>query len=117
MLKSSCFQSIELKSETVYAAECPKLSVKIESELFKILYNTDAEINIIIKTAVNTARLLIQFNSTMNLRVYDDENYSFVKTYLNVKVNCREVKCYTLIFIVEKVVYNLLLKRSYQIVT
>ena len=59
MLKSNCFQSTELKLKMMYAAECLKLSVKIENKFFDTLYNTDAEINIMIKTAVNVARLFI----------------------------------------------------------
>ena len=101
----------------MYAAECLKLSIKIENEFFNILYDTDAEINVIIKTVVNAVKLSIWFNSTMNLTVYNDRNYLFVKVCLNVKVDCREVKCYISVFIVKKAVYNLLLKRFYQIVT
>ena len=43
----------------MYAVKCLKLLVKIRNEFFNTLYNTDAEINIIIKTAVNTVRLSI----------------------------------------------------------
>ena len=117
MLKSDCFQSTESKSEIVYAAECLKLLIKIENEFFDTLYNTDTEINVMIKTAVNKIKLFIQSDSIMNLMMYDSRNYSFVKICLNIEVNCEEVKYYTLIFIVEKAVYNLLLKRLYQIVT
>ena len=53
----------------------------------------------------------------MNLIVYDNRNYLFIKVCLNIKVDYREVKCYTSIFIIKKAVYNLLLKRSYQILT
>ena len=101
----------------MYAAECLKLSVKIENEFFDALYDTDAEINIIIRTAANAARLFIQSDSIISLTVYDNRNYSFVKVCSNVEVNCRGAKCYTLIFVIKKAVYNLLLKRSYQIVT
>ena len=37
--------------------------------------------------------------------------------YLNVEVNCKKATYYTLVFIVKKVVYKLLLKRSYSVVT
>ena len=116
LLKSDCFQSTELKSEMMYAAECLKLSAKIENEFFDTLYNTDAEINIMIKTAVNAVKLFIQSDSMMDLMMYDDENCLFVKMCLNIEVDCREVKCYTSVFVVEKAVYDLLLKRFYQIV-
>ena len=105
------------KSETVYAAEYSKLSVKIRNEFFNTLYNTNAEINVMIKIAVNIVKLSIQSDSTINLMMYDSENCLFVKVCLNVKINCREAKCYTLIFVIKKAFYDLLLERSYQIVT
>ena len=117
MLKSDCFQSTELKSETVYAAECLKLPIKIENEFFDTLYDTDVKINVIIKTAANTARLSIQSDSMMNLTAYNDGNCLFVRMCSNVEVDCRGVKCYSSVFIVEKAVYDLLLERLYQIVT
>ena len=43
----------------MYAAECLKLSVKIENESFNTLYNTETEINVIIRTAVNIVKLFI----------------------------------------------------------
>ena len=49
--------------------------------------------------------------------MYNSRNCLFIKVYLNIEVNCRKVKYYTSVFVVKKVVYNLLLKRSYQIVT
>ena len=101
----------------MYAAECLKLLIKIENELFDTLYNTDAEINVMIRTAANAARLSIQSNSTMSLMIYDDNNYLFVEACSNIEVDCREAKCYTSAFIVKKAVYDLLLDRSYQIVT
>ena len=102
-----------MKLETVYAAEYLKLLIKIENELFNTLYNTDAEINVIIKTAVNTVKLFIQSDSTMNLMMYDDDNCLFIRMCFNVEVNCRKAKYYTSAFIVEKAVYNLLFNRSY----
>ena len=108
---------MKMKSEMMYAAECLKLSVKIENELFDTLYNTDMKINVMIKTAANTARLSIQSDSTINLMIYDSDNCLFIETCSNVEVDCREVKCYTSAFVVEKAVYDLLLNRSYQIVT
>ena len=101
----------------MYVAECLKLSVKIRNEFFDTLYNTNTEINVIIKTTVNAVSLSIQFDSMMNLMMYNSRNCSFVKMYLNIEVNCKEVKCYTSAFIIKKAVYNLLFKRSYQIVT
>ena len=50
---------MKLKLKTVYAAEYLKLLIKIENEFFNTLYNTDAEINVMIKTAVNAVRLFI----------------------------------------------------------
>ena len=113
MLKSNYFQSTESKSETIYTVECLKLLIKIENEFFDVLYDTNVKINIMIKTAVNAARLSIQSNSIMSLMMYDSRNCLFVKVCLNVEVNCEEVKYYTSVFIVEKAVYNLLLKRFY----
>ena len=49
--------------------------------------------------------------------MYDSRNCSFMKMCSNVEINCKEVKCYTSAFIIKKAVYNLLLERSYQIVT
>ena len=105
-----------MKSEIIYTAECLKLLIKIRNEFFNTLYDTNIKINVIIKTAVNAVKLFIQSDSMMNLTVYNSKNYLFIKMCLNVEINCKEVKCYTSAFIVEKAVYNLLLKRSYQIV-
>ena len=88
----------------IYAAECLKLLIKIENELFDTLYNINTEINVMIKTIVNTVRLFIQSDSTINLMMYNDDNCSFVEACLNININCREVKYYTSVFIVEKAV-------------
>ena len=93
---------MKLKSETVYAAECLKLLIKIENEFFDTLYNTDAEINIMIRIVVNTVKLSIWSDSIINLIVYDNRKCSFIKACLNIKINCKEVKYYTLTFIVKK---------------
>ena len=106
-----------MKSETVYAAECLKLLIKIENELFDALYDTDVKINVIIRTVTNAARLFIWSDSTISLTVYDSNNCLFIEACSNIEVDCREAKCYTSAFVVEKAVYNLLLNRSYQIVT
>ena len=50
---------MKLKSETVYTAKYLELLIKIENEFFDTLYNTDAEINIMIKTTVNAVKLSI----------------------------------------------------------
>ena len=99
---------MKLKSETVYAAEYLELLIKIENEFFDTLYNTDAEINIMIKTAVNAVKLSIQSDFIISLMIYDSRNYLFIRACLNVKVNYKEVKCYTSTFIVKKAVYDLL---------
>ena len=101
----------------MYATKCLKLLIEIENEFFNILYNTDVKINVIIKTAVNVVKLSIQSDSTISLMMYNSRNYSFIKTCLNVEVNCKEMKYYTSVFVIKKAVYNLLLEKSYQIVT
>ena len=50
---------MKMKSEIIYTAKCLKLLIKIKNEFFNALYNTDTEINVIIKTAVNTVKLSI----------------------------------------------------------
>ena len=108
---------MKMKLKMIYAAKCSKLLVKIRNELFNTLYDTDAEINIIIKTIINAVKLSIQSDSTINLMMYDSNNCLFVEMCSNIEVNCREVKYYTSVFIVKKAVYDLLLNKSYQIVT
>ena len=104
---------MKLKLEIIYAAECLKLSVKIRNEFFDTLYDINIKINVIIKTAVNVVKLSIQSDSIISLIVYNSRNCLFVKMCLNVKIDCREAKYYTSVFIIEKVVCDLLLERSY----
>ena len=106
-----------MKSETVYAVKYLKLLIKIENKLFNTLYNINAEINVMIKTAANAVKLFIQSDSIMNLMMYDDNNCLFIEVCSNIKVDCKEVKYYTSVFVIEKAVYDLLFNKSYQIVT
>ncbi|KAI9698461.1 MAG: hypothetical protein M1836_004042 [Candelina mexicana] len=106
----------EAELYNLFSVSASRLCVKLHRKKISALLNLRAEINIMIKTLVNSLRLSIQTEVMIKLISYQDETTHFVNVIMKTEMICDDMFTQTLIFIIKNTDHELVLERLYQLV-
>ena len=101
----------------MYVVVCSTMSVSIKNVKVKTLFDSNAEINCMLKRLTNSIQLFIRQRINIVIMNFTDEFARFFDVCESIFINIESIIISTFIFVIERLNYEFLLNRLFQRIT
>ena len=98
------------RAKRMYAAATLKAHIKVKGIYIDAILNSSVEVNVIIKLLANKARLTIQTNLMLALKLVLKDIRKFNRACKNIEVSISSISNMQIIIVIEDINYKLILK-------